>query len=54
MSEAKTSFVQRILSKIVGEEISAEELELVSGGLQDSCPPELRTYGDGPFHDCTV
>jgi hypothetical protein len=29
--------VQRILGKIVGEQVSAEELELVSGGLADRC-----------------
>jgi len=26
-------FVERILSKVVGEEIAGEELELVSGGM---------------------
>jgi hypothetical protein len=29
--------VQRILSKVVGQEISVEEMELVSGGQQDYC-----------------
>lgn len=46
-------FMERILSKIVGEEISEEEQELVSGGLMNSCPSECRTWGDSTtFADC--
>jgi hypothetical protein len=35
--------VQRILGKIVGEQVSAEELELVSGGLADRCAQNGQT-----------
>jgi hypothetical protein len=35
MSEIKMQIVQRILSKIVGEQIPADEQELVSGGIPD-------------------
>lgn len=46
-------FVERILGKIVGEELPEEELELVSGGLINTCPPESRTWGDSTtFADC--
>jgi hypothetical protein len=30
-------FVQRIMSKVVGQEISEAELELIAGGLKDPC-----------------
>jgi hypothetical protein len=47
-------FVERILSKIVGEDISEEELELVSGGMIDTCPAiQCRTWADSiNFSDC--
>jgi hypothetical protein len=31
--------VARILSKVVGQEVSVEEMELVAGGRIDSCIP---------------
>jgi hypothetical protein len=36
--------VQRILSKVVGEEISVEEMTQVSGGAQDICE-KMGGYG---------
>ena len=46
-------FVERILGKIVGEDISVEEMELVSGGMVDQCPPAMRTWGgSSTFADC--
>jgi hypothetical protein len=46
-------FVQRILAKVVGEEISTEELDLVSGGRQDWCQSVggYGTYRDGALSD---
>lgn len=29
--------VQRILGKIIGEQVSVEEMEIISGGLSDVC-----------------
>lgn len=31
------NIVQRILSKVIGQEISEEEMELVAGGAQTPC-----------------
>lgn len=42
--------VERILAKVVGEELSKEELELTSGGIIDRCasyPPEYITWEAG-------
>jgi hypothetical protein len=47
--------VQRILSKVVGQEISGEELELVTGGLKGADCPDLGgqwTYLDATQRVC--
>jgi hypothetical protein len=38
--------VQRIMSKLVGEEISVEQLEEVSGGRKSSCEDGFATWND--------
>lgn len=44
--------VQRILGKVVGEQISIEELELVSGGLVDVCSTQgmTNTWSGGVYY----
>jgi hypothetical protein len=48
--------VQRIMSKLVGEEISLEELDEVSGALKNSCedghPTWNGDYGNGGIASC--
>jgi hypothetical protein len=39
--------VQRILNKVIGEEISAEQLEEVAGGLKDMCEGGWNTWSGG-------
>ena len=40
--------VERILSKVVGQEISPEELDEVSGGLKDWCTGVMGGYYSAP------
>jgi len=48
--------VQRIMNKLVGEEISMEQLEEVSGAQKDSCENGFRTFqgtdGTSAFAPC--
>lgn len=45
--------VQRILGKIVGKELSAEELKLVSGAAPVSCtPPKVQTVFSSGGEKC--
>lgn len=44
-------FVERILSKVIGVELSADELEVVAGGMADPCPNHNYTEFNG-FQSC--
>lgn len=41
--------VQRILNKVIGEEIPAEQLEEVAGGLKDVCEGHNTWSGGMPY-----
>jgi hypothetical protein len=45
LTEQFMEIVQRIMGKLVGEEISVEEQEEVSGALKDSCETGFPTWG---------
>lgn len=45
-----SNIVERILGKIVGHEVSMEEMELISGGVEKECKfGEMQTgHSNGP------
>lgn len=51
MDVVQPNIVQRIMNKVVGQQISAEELELISGGTISKCG-DAWTEGEFSYARC--